>query len=361
MNSGGSGGPVRHGRRDGVDRSGALSCAARSCVVLACVWPTFALPSRASPSRAILSGAWLSRAGLSRVSLSRAPQSRPPRLSHPAFPTRSFPHCPPAAVAHAATAGPHLSRRLTLPMTAPFTHFDAEGRAVMVDVGAKPETHRRARAAGRIVMQPATLARVRAGTMDKGDVIGIARIAAIQAAKRTADLIPLCHQLALTGVDVPDDRVVLISREEWLAADAIRTSDANPAAFGVIRGAVDDLDEVARRRGDARLTELAQELAGRCRQLRFAAYVAADADAPVEERLELRARSLELAVLSAVSVITARAGAGMQRGGSAERRLREAMFLQVQAQTAVTRGASVDLLLRRVRDASPAHHDALGG
>lgn len=90
-------------------------------------------------------------------------------------------------------------------MTAPFTHFDAEGRAVMVDVGAKPETHRRARAAGRIVMQPATLARLRAGTVDKGDVIGIARIAAIQAAKRTADLIPLCHPLPLTRVEASFD------------------------------------------------------------------------------------------------------------------------------------------------------------
>ena len=86
-------------------------------------------------------------------------------------------------------------------MPASFNHFDAEGRAVMVDVGGKAETHRRARASGRISMQPATLARIRAGTVDKGDVIGIARIAAIQAAKRTADLIPLCHPLPLTRVE----------------------------------------------------------------------------------------------------------------------------------------------------------------
>lgn len=72
----------------------------------------------------------------------------------------------------------------------------------MVDVAAKAETHRVARAAGRIRMQPATLKLVAAGTAKKGDVIGIARIAAIQAAKRTADWIPLCHPLALTHVDI---------------------------------------------------------------------------------------------------------------------------------------------------------------
>lgn len=82
------------------------------------------------------------------------------------------------------------------------THFDRDGRAHMVDVGAKPETHRVARAGGRIRMQPETLARIRAGTTAKGDVLGIARIAGIQAAKRTGDLIPLCHPLPLDGVDV---------------------------------------------------------------------------------------------------------------------------------------------------------------
>jgi cyclic pyranopterin phosphate synthase len=70
----------------------------------------------------------------------------------------------------------------------------------MVDVGAKDETHRVARAAGRIVMQAATLALVRAGTAQKGDVLGVARVAAIQAAKRTAELIPLAHPIALTRV-----------------------------------------------------------------------------------------------------------------------------------------------------------------
>ena len=80
------------------------------------------------------------------------------------------------------------------------THFDAQGAAHMVDVGAKDETLRVARAAGRIVMQPETLALVRAGTARKGDVLGVARIAAIQAAKRTADLIPLAHPIPITRV-----------------------------------------------------------------------------------------------------------------------------------------------------------------
>jgi cyclic pyranopterin phosphate synthase len=77
-----------------------------------------------------------------------------------------------------------------------FTHFDASGQAHMVDVGAKAVTRRVAVARGRIVMQPATLALIRGGTAKKGDVLGVARIAAIQAAKRTSELIPLCHPLA---------------------------------------------------------------------------------------------------------------------------------------------------------------------
>jgi cyclic pyranopterin phosphate synthase len=83
-----------------------------------------------------------------------------------------------------------------------FTHFDASGQAHMVDVGAKASTHRVARAGGTITMLPATLAAIEGGTAGKGDVLGVARIAAIQASKRTADLIPLCHPLALTRVAV---------------------------------------------------------------------------------------------------------------------------------------------------------------
>ena len=86
--------------------------------------------------------------------------------------------------------------------SAPLTHFDAEGQAHMVDVAAKAETHRVAVAKGAICMQAATLALMEGGGDKKGDVLGIARIAAIQGAKRTSDLIPLCHPLALTRVAV---------------------------------------------------------------------------------------------------------------------------------------------------------------
>ena len=83
---------------------------------------------------------------------------------------------------------------------AELTHFDAEGQAHMVDVAAKPATHRIAIAQGRIVMLPDTLAIILTGSAKKGDVLGIARIAGIMAAKKTSDLIPLCHPLALTRV-----------------------------------------------------------------------------------------------------------------------------------------------------------------
>ncbi len=82
------------------------------------------------------------------------------------------------------------------------THFDAQGQAHMVDVAAKASTHRIAVAGGRIDMLAATLAIIEAGTAKKGDVLGIARIAGIQAAKKTSDLIPLCHPLALTRVAI---------------------------------------------------------------------------------------------------------------------------------------------------------------
>jgi cyclic pyranopterin monophosphate synthase len=87
------------------------------------------------------------------------------------------------------------------------THFDAQGQAHMVDVSAKHATHRVAVAQGRIAMNPATLTLITEGTAKKGDVLGVARIAGIMAAKKTSDLIPLCHPLALTRVTlefVPD-------------------------------------------------------------------------------------------------------------------------------------------------------------
>lgn len=89
--------------------------------------------------------------------------------------------------------------------SSPLTHFDAQGQAHMVDVAAKASTHRVAVAEGRITMLPATLALIQSGTAKKGDVLGIARIAGIQASKKTSDLIPLCHPIALTRVAVEFD------------------------------------------------------------------------------------------------------------------------------------------------------------
>ena len=88
------------------------------------------------------------------------------------------------------------------PTASDLTHFDQTGQAHMVDVGAKQDTHRIAVAGGTIRMQPETLALIASGSAKKGDVLGIARIAAIMATKRTSDLIPLCHPLALTRVKV---------------------------------------------------------------------------------------------------------------------------------------------------------------
>src|SRR3989475_11048521 len=80
------------------------------------------------------------------------------------------------------------------------SHFDGSGQAHMVNVGDKPETHRVARASGTIRMAPSTLKLVLAGRANKGDVLGVARVAAIQTANRTGELIPLCHSLGLTRV-----------------------------------------------------------------------------------------------------------------------------------------------------------------
>ncbi|MFM7025757.1 MAG: cyclic pyranopterin monophosphate synthase MoaC [Limnohabitans sp.] len=86
--------------------------------------------------------------------------------------------------------------------TSPLTHFDAQGQAHMVDVGAKASTRRVAVATGRIRMQAATLALIESGTAKKGDVLGIARLAGIMGAKKTSELIPLCHPIGLTRVAV---------------------------------------------------------------------------------------------------------------------------------------------------------------
>jgi indole-3-glycerol phosphate synthase len=93
-------------------------------------------------------------------------------------------------------------RLLSLPADPDFTHLDAEGRARMVDISDKEETDRVAIAGARVVMRPETLERIRSGDVAKGDVLAVARLAGIMAAKRTAELIPLCHPLALTSVKV---------------------------------------------------------------------------------------------------------------------------------------------------------------
>ena len=113
-------------------------------------------------------------------------------------------------LSYKSTAGPHVAGSHEQdPMTpsppaasATLTHFDAAGEAHMVDVGDKAATQRVAVATGRIVMRPATLDLIASGTAKKGDVLGIARIAAIQGAKRTADLIPLCHPVAITKITI---------------------------------------------------------------------------------------------------------------------------------------------------------------
>ncbi|WKB51128.1 cyclic pyranopterin monophosphate synthase MoaC [Eleftheria terrae] len=103
------------------------------------------------------------------------------------------------------------------PAASGLTHFDAHGQAHMVDVAAKDVTHRVALAHGYIEMEPATLQLIATGSAKKGDVLGIARIAAIQAAKRTADLIPLCHPLPLTRVAVHFELEAAASRVECRA------------------------------------------------------------------------------------------------------------------------------------------------
>ena len=88
-------------------------------------------------------------------------------------------------------------------MTEPkLSHLDESGRARMVDVGAKPDTERLAIARGEVLMKPATLALIRAGSIKKGDVLTVAQLAGIMGAKRTSELIPLCHPLPLTKIDV---------------------------------------------------------------------------------------------------------------------------------------------------------------
>lgn len=147
-------------------------------------------------------------------------------------------------------------------------------------------------------------------------------------------------------VMVPDTNVAaLIDFHDWQQADAVKTIDVNPASFGLIRAAVQELREIAETRQDPQLLELVESVGERARDLRRRAYAAIDSNGPADERVSMRAQALRMAVDAATAVVTARAGAAMYSGCSAERRVREAMFLQVQAQTARTRAASLSLLL----------------
>jgi cyclic pyranopterin phosphate synthase len=116
-----------------------------------------------------------------------------------------------------------VRRLLRLPPAGPaFTHLDAEGRARMVDVSDKAETDRVAIAGARVVMRQETLERIRTGNVSKGDVLSVARLAGIMAAKRTAELIPLCHPLALTSVGVDLECVPERSAVEITASCRLR-------------------------------------------------------------------------------------------------------------------------------------------
>lgn len=151
--------------------------------------------------------------------------------------------------------------------------------------------------------------------------------------------------ITLEGVMVPDTNVAAVKDfHEWAEADAKKTLDANPATFGIMRGAVSELHTIAERRDDSQMRDLVATMRSKTIQLRRDVYGALEADGADQARLALRAESLDLATRAATAVITAKAGASMQRGCTAERRLREAMFLQVQAQTAATRHASLALI-----------------
>ncbi|HEY2627687.1 MAG TPA: cyclic pyranopterin monophosphate synthase MoaC [Usitatibacter sp.] len=125
-------------------------------------------------------------------------------------------------------------------MTQKLTHFDERGAAHMVDVGGKAVTHRVAVASGAIRMKPATFRIVQSGTSKKGDVLGVARVAAIQAAKRTSELIPLCHPVPLTSVavefklDKKKSRVVCRATVECVAKTGVEMEALTAVQVGLL-------------------------------------------------------------------------------------------------------------------------------
>lgn len=124
----------------------------------------------------------------------------------------------------------HINKKLT--------HFDSEGQAHMVDVGNKAATHRIARASGTISMQPATFALITSGNVKKGDVLGVAKIAAIMAAKRTSDLIPLCHPLAITRVtadfELGENCVTCIAQVETVGQTGVEMEALTAVQVGLL-------------------------------------------------------------------------------------------------------------------------------
>lgn len=133
-----------------------------------------------------------------------------------------------------------MARKLAPRLAPQLTHFDRKGSAHMVDVGAKDETHRVAVASGRIAMRPATFRMVAEGSAAKGDVLGVARIAAIQAAKRTAELVPLAHPIALTRVtadfnfDAARSEIGLVAAVECCGRTGVEMEALTAAAVGLL-------------------------------------------------------------------------------------------------------------------------------
>ena len=133
-----------------------------------------------------------------------------------------------------------MARKLSPRLAPQLTHFDRKGSAHMVDVGAKDETHRVAVASGRIAMRPATFRMVAEGSAAKGDVLGVARIAAIQAAKRTAELVPLAHPIALTRVaadfsfDAARAEIALTATVECRGRTGVEMEALTAAAVGLL-------------------------------------------------------------------------------------------------------------------------------
>jgi cyclic pyranopterin phosphate synthase len=133
-----------------------------------------------------------------------------------------------------------VARKLSPKLAPQLTHFDRKGRAHMVDVGPKQETHRIAVASGRIRMRPATFRMVVEGGAAKGDVLGVARIAALQAAKRTAELVPLAHPIALTRVaadfrfDAAQSEITLVASVECRGRTGVEMEALTATAVGLL-------------------------------------------------------------------------------------------------------------------------------